>query len=97
MALHNVVVALLHLLGAMPHSNKTYLWLRVFIDENGIPRSVEPLKLVPAVAMSPSEKQRHADTVLGWVFAPKLVKGEKVSSYKKFPIEIHLDEAKRGA
>ena len=97
MALHNVVVALLHLLGAIPHSNKTYLWLKVFIDENGVPRSVEPLKLVPAVAMSPAEKQKHADTVLSWVFAPKLVKGEKVSSYKKFPIEINLGESNGGA
>ena len=97
MALHNIISALLHLLSVVPRSNKTYLWVKVFIDENGIPKSVEPLKLVPAAAMSPSDKQKHADTVLSWVFAPKQMKGKKVSSYKKFPIEINRGESGTGA
>jgi hypothetical protein len=89
LAIFNVVPLLLHLLGAAaPQSDKVYLWVKVFVDENGVPLKVDALHLVPRTTMRAAEKQMHAETVRSWRFKPKLSRGNRVPHVRKFPIEV---------
>ena len=66
------------------------IYCTIYLDENGLPKSIKALRTEPRIKMTPQEMQAIADTMLTWKFKPIEREGKPVAGSIDTYMGVHL-------
>jgi hypothetical protein len=63
------------------------IWCKVYVTEQGVPKTIEVLRVIPHTAADAAISEAVKKTVLTWEFQPNTKDGKAVAGYVTLPVE----------